>query len=90
MRERLSNWLLKTLTAAQALCYTLRAFAFGRLAQLAEQLTLNQRVVGSSPTSLTALLFIHPHTYQAFYSLQDVDWSGESVLGCDEQVEYKL
>ena len=31
----------------------LRAMKQGRLAQLVEQLTLNQRVVGSSPTSPT-------------------------------------
>ena len=46
------------LDMAGPLCYTTPVpqgnfDSFGRLAQLVEQLTLNQRVVGSSPTSPT-------------------------------------
>src|SRR5262245_60888896 len=42
----------RAIDKARALCY-MPAFLGGPLAQLVEQLTLNQRVVGSSPTRPT-------------------------------------
>ena len=43
------------LVYARIMCY--KTCRIGRLAQLVEQLTLNQRVVGSSPTAPTILSF---------------------------------